>query len=941
MIESPARCLINAPLSNVRQLVYFLSYHAVVDNDKYDSGSHLRPALLSQIESEFAREKFHHALRLLKLKTKLFGPPTGAQECEDIWSLVVEIKGCLRSPRLSGLFWLLMDSIAVSNIADRSRVDSITNSCRRLSTGDFGFSTLELCGSNLLSEANSTQPEAMPDCGSADLPVRLAIALELMNRKRFVEAYGHLNIIANLSAPDIRPETDALFYLPAMTEFAKCCNILNKEHEGARSAQKALGHVTEAHHLVQVCSLRITLADAFIGQKEYARAKTTLEGILDGKCPSDYLRSITSLRLNKVDRRLGVLPTTCLSPGGQLGHIFLSPKSHHIPVDLMNECIDELASTCSSVRQRNNNNASTIVSDLAQIKSAIPVNINVTDNWRVLNVHEQITSMAPSPNHKHHEQSIGQTQTSAPLSPVDSGYPPHKHGTVHAIYSHPNSDIITNVENPPPNSHPGPILRLSQVDDLPWSGDPQQKQQLIHSQTILPQTHHVQPNENSPKLPYHLLPQPETSTEFFGRQNELRLIDQTFFPDTGTSSSSNLRSVVLSGLGGMGKTQIAIQYIHLYKHRFEAIFWLRGDNVNVLADGFTRVSRELGLEGEEDQNFTLNREKVKGWLSDPVRSFDKQSVQLDEVSWLLVFDNVNDMSVIQDYWPFKGHGSVLITSRSPLSDMKDYSMETKIELMPFNRLETINFIRSLTGASTAMHQQDDLQEGLEASARITDGLPVALIEMVGMVRRSDITLRDFVIAYDQSEQQLDDRKTNALDLEYISYLAAGWDFDRLSTNACFILQVISFLPANFIPEHLLTAGSHELRFNSWPPKDLGSYYEARDILIRSSLIGYNESRRKITVHSVVQNVTRRRMAFNKYGLMLDTAFALLSSAAPFQQSTERHTTSHWPAYAELLPSFLSLTEHLEKTMSVDVSARNYSSVLIAPLLNEFGWYGCL
>lgn len=929
MIESPARCLINEPLSNIRQLVYFLSYHAVVDNDKYDSGSHLRPALLSQIETEFATEKFHHPLKLLQLKTKLFDPPTGAQECEDISSLVIEIKGCLRSPRLSGIFWLLMDSSTVSNIADRTRVTSIKNSCRNLSPDDSGFSTLETCGSNLLSERNSIEPEAMPDCRSADLPVRLAMALELMNRKRFVEAYGHLSISASLSAPEIGPEIDALFYLPAMTEFVKCCNILNKEHEGVKSAQRALAYITEADHQVQVCSLRIALADALIGQKEYAGAKTILEGILDGKCPSDHLKTITSLRLSKIDRRLGFWPTPCLSPGGHLGHIFLSPRD--VPVDLMNECIDELTSACSFVRQRNNNGASTSVIYLAHIKSAIPVNINISDRWRVLALHEQISSISPSSNPNFHERSVVQIPTSAPLIPVHSDYPSHSHSTVGATDSHPNKDISASVESPRPSPHPESALRVSQIED------PQQEQQLIDGQTILPQTLHILSNYNGPKLPCYLLPQHDgMSTIFFGRQRELSMIDQTFFRGLSTPTPSSLRSVAISGLGGMGKTQIAIQYISLYMHRFEAIFWLRADNANVLAHNFARISWELGLLKLEEAHeahldLTLCRRRVKRWLSNPVRSFDRISGQLTEVSWLLIFDNVNDISIIQPYWPIRGHGSVLITTRSPFSDMSHYSIGLGIALMPLGFLETTDYIRSFTVASGEICQDDDLQEDLAASARILDGLPLALFRMEYMSQCSDVSVRvsvrDFVTAHDQWWQPLDDKKMETLDQEYTRFLATVWQLDSLSPNANALLQLIAFFSAESIPENMLTTDH------------LWGYDEARAILIQSSLINYNKFRAEITVHPVVQEVMRRRMDTSSYSRVLGAAFAMLSEVWPFQHLMGRHSTSHWQTIAELLPNFLSLTGHLKKTMSIDVSTRSLRSIiLIATMLNEAGWY---
>ena len=939
--DREVRRLTDAPLSNVRQLIHFLSYYAVVDNGNFHSGSHLRPALISKIEVYYAGEDFHPALKLLKLKTRLTSQAAGTRNPENIPSLVVEIKNSLRKPRLSGIFWLMIDSSTLSNPTDQSRITSVTTTFRRLFPNNSNLSTLEICGNNLLSAKNSIEPEATPDCGNADVPVRLAMALELMNRKRFEEAYIYLGIVTNLAAPEIMPGNDDLLHLLAMTEFVKCCNILNKEHEGEKSARKALAHATEAHHQVQVCSLRITLADALIGQKEYARAKTTLEGILDGECPSDHLKTIASLRLSKIDRRLGVLSTPCLSPSGHLGQIFLSP--HHVPVDLMNECIDELASTCSSIRQQNDKNSSTSINHLAQIKSAIPVNLNLPGDWRVLALHEQISSIVPSPNPKHREhrdQSVIETSTTSPLNPVNDNYPTHRHSTVHAKHSPPNRDLSLNIESPRPNAPPGTTSRLYHVDEPRWSGYSQQEQQLISGQTILPQTHHVQPNHNGPKLPCHLLHPHETRTEFFGRQYELKLIDQTFFPDPPASSSSNLRSFMISGLGGMGKTQTANQYASLNKHRFEAIFWLHADNISVLADGFARISQELGLKLEGNQNLALSREKVKSWLSNPVRLFDEKLKQPDEVTWLLILDSVNDVSVLQDYWPAGSHGSVLITSRRPLSDMGCYSIKSGIDLMPLNFLETIDFMRSFTGISEAVRQEHERQElrgqsngfqDLAASACILEGLPLAISRLGNIIDCSDISIRDFVNTYGESQQQLSFRKMKTLDVRYNRFLARVWNFDTLSSEANFILHLISLLPADCIPEKALTHGIFDI---------LKSYHKAREVLVRSSLITYNESDRQIAIHRVVQDVIRRTMDPSRYGQILDTAFLLLKEAWPSQSLGRRYGTYQWHLCAELLPSVLSLTSYLKGAMSVDTPAKGYKpDDFIATLLNEVGWYG--
>ncbi|KAH8162522.1 hypothetical protein CIB48_g5721 [Xylaria polymorpha] len=151
----------------------------------------------------------------------------------------------------------------------------------------------------------------------------------------------------------------------------------------------------------------------------------------------------------------------------------------------------------------------------------------------------------------------------------------------------------------------------------------------------------------------------------------LDLIDKNLLPEHRRNvnfGEGSLRSFALCGMDGIGKTQIAVEYAYSRRPQFDAIFFVTVDGKAVLSEDLARIDQQLGLEDErEANNLTVSIEIVKGWLLNPVRSYDAPPSAANEVFWLLIFDNVNDLDVLEEFWPTTGSGAVLITSRDSLA----------------------------------------------------------------------------------------------------------------------------------------------------------------------------------------------------------------------------------------------------------------------------------
>ena len=123
------------------------------------------------------------------------------------------------------------------------------------------------------------------------------------------------------------------------------------------------------------------------------------------------------------------------------------------------------------------------------------------------------------------------------------------------------------------------------------------------------------------------------------------------------SKSREQQRLVLGGMGGIGKTQLAISYAKRHHYDYESVFWLNAVSEAALKDSF-RIMAELIFGVEEPGVLRVEQilVRIRGWLS------DKKNTQ-----WLLVFDNYDnpDQYRIEKYYPLASHGTIVVTTRRP------------------------------------------------------------------------------------------------------------------------------------------------------------------------------------------------------------------------------------------------------------------------------------
>jgi hypothetical protein len=146
----------------------------------------------------------------------------------------------------------------------------------------------------------------------------------------------------------------------------------------------------------------------------------------------------------------------------------------------------------------------------------------------------------------------------------------------------------------------------------------------------------------------------------------------------------------------------------------------------------------------------------------------------DYANWLLILDNVDDPSILKDYWPPEGKGSILLTSRDPLARTRAFRINSGVTLQPFDEHDAAKFLVGLTENEAENEDEDDEYQNVTrdtndgevsveavAIAKRLGGLPLALAQMAGIINRRYLSYHEFLSMYDH-EQSL--KELHALDL---------------------------------------------------------------------------------------------------------------------------------------------------------------------------------
>ncbi len=197
---------------------------------------------------------------------------------------------------------------------------------------------------------------------------------------------------------------------------------------------------------------------------------------------------------------------------------------------------------------------------------------------------------------------------------------------------------------------------------------------------------------------------------FTGRETLLQRLHAQLHRE---QSMALAQSWAISGLGGIGKTQIALEYSYRYRQDYTAIFWLSAATRETLLSGLVRIGEQLRLPEKDEREQNQIVLAVKTWLS-------------THQGWLLVIDNADEATVVRDILPLERPGYLLLITRAQALG----SLAQKIEVETMGIVEGTLFLlrraRLLAPDATLDGVSPEQLAIAEAIAREMDLLPLAI-----------------------------------------------------------------------------------------------------------------------------------------------------------------------------------------------------------------------
>ncbi|TVY58467.1 hypothetical protein LSUE1_G008732, partial [Lachnellula suecica] len=394
--------------------------------------------------------------------------------------------------------------------------------------------------------------------------------------------------------------------------------------------------------------------------------------------------------------------------------------------------------------------------------------------------------------------------------------------------------------------------------------------------------------------------------QFFALAGELQQLQDWLDPSNTASTS---RTVWLSGLGRIGKTQLALQYAYTSMDRYDAVFWLNSDTRLALERSCRDVVQKLGLDIEPRSTSREMLILLRQWCSST------------DCAYLLILDNIDEVEIdqaVRDIWPPNlNNGSILATSRRPHQKSSPFSFG--LEVSAFDAEEGSKFLVSLI--HTESFEPNENHQSLVLSERL-GGHPLAIAQMAGKIRRRDLTIPEFLQLYDHNRMRIFRiRLPISNPSSYSHDLSSVWllSFKSLSLESRSLLGIISHLAPDSIPAILLC-------------RDLGeAFFEAVEGLLDSSLATRYSSSSGIVVfsiHRLVQVAFRDYLSLEEREKAFDAATQLVFDA--LKSSTLDNVTPN-PSRCEILQPHIDYLKEFPEART----SKTFDSLLSYSTRNNF------
>jgi len=427
---------------------------------------------------------------------------------------------------------------------------------------------------------------------------------------------------------------------------------------------------------------------------------------------------------------------------------------------------------------------------------------------------------------------------------------------------------------------------------------------------------------------------------FTPRVEYMELLENSLLP----SVSSGQKLFVLYGLGGIGKTQLAIKFAKDHQHEFTTIFFLDGSSESSLLKSFALVFQRL-----MEHKSRMNTEPVNFAESDRLPPEEKVKrvlqwlAQKENSGWLLIFDNIDKEASddggfdIIPLLPPADHGSILITTRlAPLSRL---GSSRKVGRMSVE--EAVELLNGCFPNSTLSQKEMISSQGQEQLVRqlltTLDGLPLAISQAGRFMNTVNLRFETYLELYNSSKKDVLDmlssnsdlqdtekgsiRTTWTTSLNLLKKKAAKQDPSGDFDAAYHLLQLFAFFEPSDLNYHVIKFGLIGNQVPDWFKRTFSSklrFFGVIKVLLDLCLIDNNAVEGSYSMHRVVHDWLCAYVSVDTDYELIRLAAAAISFAAPLvlthhwateQQQLAIHAVHLLPSLHRSIPAEAFLVEY--------------------------------
>lgn len=328
---------------------------------------------------------------------------------------------------------------------------------------------------------------------------------------------------------------------------------------------------------------------------------------------------------------------------------------------------------------------------------------------------------------------------------------------------------------------------------------------------------------------------------FVGRQDEIHKLEDLI------SMSDSAKKLAITGLGGVGKTQVALELAYRMRDRDAdcSVFWISCTSYEAVEQAYMTISQIVGL---RDVKPAEAKERVKAYFN-----------QTDE-KWLLIFDNVDDTDMwikgtsaapaLTSFLPDNSQGHIIFTTRNPMLAV-ELASSNVIRVRELDQKTGLEFLKKFLIEKGLLSDRHAVISLLEELAF----LPIAIAQAAAFINKNGISVSDYLLLFQDHENNVvellskdsgDERRYNDLQNPVAkTWLISFNQIQKLDQLAAEYLSLMACVDPRNVPESFLPRLESKQKM-----------IDTLGLLSTYSFITIQPGNGSITIHRLVHLATR-------------------------------------------------------------------------------------